>query len=119
MTGSSLVRGTNGMTSRVQPLRRRWCLTCCDNLVCGLAREFGHVIEFEREGADAGGRRADLDDEVADFRFWHLGAHRVPALPALAGVEAENLAATTGEDRVHLGGGFRRADDLDQVDRLE
>ena len=62
-------------------------------------------------------RTSMMRSPISDFR--HLGAHHVPAVPALAGVEAENLAAPAGQDRVHLGGGVGRADDLDQMDRLE
>src|SRR5712692_7047424 len=64
-----------------------------DDLVRSLADEFRHVVEFEGEGTDAGGRRAYLDDKVADLRFRHFGAHHVPAAPVLARVEAEDLTA--------------------------
>ena len=37
------------------------------DLVGRLAGQFRHVVELEGEAADAGRRRANLDDEVADF----------------------------------------------------
>ena len=43
-----------------------------DDLVGGAAGQFRHVVELEGERADAGGRRAHLDDEVADLGFRHL-----------------------------------------------
>ena len=90
-----------------------------DDLVGRLAGQFRHVVELVGEAADPGGGRSHLDDEVADLRFRHHGAHHVPAFPALAGVEAEDLAAASRQDGVDLGGGVRRADDLDGVDRLQ
>ena len=77
------------------------------------------MVELEGEAADAGGGRAHLHDQIADLRFRHLHAHHVPAVPALAGVEAEDLAAPSRHQRIHLGGRLRRADDLHLVDRLE
>src|SRR4029453_1621974 len=72
------------------------------DLVGGAADELGHVIELEREAADAGGGRAPLHDEVADLRSRHLHAHHVPAVPAGTGVEAEDLPAPSRHERVHL-----------------
>ena len=77
------------------------------------------MIELERERAGAGGRRADFDDEVADLRLRHLGAHYVPALPAFARIEAEDLTAPPGHQRIDLRRGLAGADDLNQMDRLE
>ena len=57
------------------------------------AGQLGHVVEAGREGADAGGRRAQLDDEVADLRLRDHGVEHVPALPAGPRVVAEDLAA--------------------------
>src|SRR4029450_13178445 len=37
------------------------------DLVGGAPDEFGHVIELERKAADARGRRAHLDDQIADL----------------------------------------------------
>ena len=98
---------------------RRRRLARRHDLIGGAADEFGHVIELEGEAADAGGGRAHLHDQVADLRFRHLHAHHVPAVPALAGVEAEDLAAPSRHQRVHLRGRFRREDDLHLIDRLE
>ena len=67
-----------------------------DDLVGGAADQFRHVIESEGEGARARGRRADFDDQVANFGFRHFGPHHVPAVPALARVEAEDMAAAAG-----------------------
>src|SRR5262245_18436845 len=77
------------------------------------------MVELERERAGARGRRADLDNEVADFGLRYLGAHHVPAVPAFARVEAENLTAASRQQRVDLCGRFGRTDDLDEMDRLE
>src|SRR5205807_1838531 len=82
-----------------------------DDLIGLLAGQFLHVIELEGEGADAGGRRAHLDDEVADFRLRHQRLDHVPARPSLARVEAEDLATPPRQDRVDFGGRLRRADD--------
>src|SRR5208283_732643 len=103
-----------GMTVALlrRPFRR-------DDLVRRAAGEFSHVVELEGERADTGGGRTHLDDEVADLRFSHLRAHRVPARPALAGVEAEDLPAAARQDGVHLGGGLARTDDLHQINRLQ
>src|SRR5690606_41519107 len=62
-----------------------------------------HAVEAAHKTADARGGRAQLDDQVADFRLRHGAAHRVPARPALAGVEAENLAAPPGQNGVDPG----------------
>src|SRR5262245_23311070 len=98
---------------------RRGRLARCDDLIGGAAHQFGHVVELEGKAADAGGGRAHLDNQIADLRFRHLHAHYVPAVPALARVETEDLTAPSGHEGVHLGGRLRRADDLDLVDRLE
>src|SRR6476661_1027193 len=110
-------RSANAASARW--LRGRRGLARRYDLIRGSAHEFGHMVELEREAADAGGRRAHLHDEIADFRFRHLHAHHVPAVPALARVEAEDLAAPPRHEPVHLGGCLRRTDDLDLVDRLE
>src|SRR5579871_6372680 len=75
-----------------------------DDLVGSAAGQLGHVVELEGEGAGAGGRRADFNNQVADLGFGHFGAHHVPAVPALARVEAEDLAAPAGHQGVDLGG---------------
>src|SRR3712207_6911781 len=64
------------------------------------AGQLGEVIEARPEGADAGGRRAQLDDEVGHLRLRDEGLHDVPAVPALAAVEAEDLASPRGDDGV-------------------
>src|SRR5260370_11761167 len=51
------------------------------------------VVELGAEGADALGYRADLDDHVGDLRLRHQCRDLVPAVPAGAGVVAEELAA--------------------------
>ena len=56
---------------------------------------------------------------VADFGFRHHRANHVPAFPALAGVEAQYLTATAGQDGVDLGRRLRRTGDLDEVDRFQ
>src|SRR5262249_24555381 len=43
----------------------------------------------------------------------------IPALPALAGIEAENLPPPRRQDRVDLGGRIVRTDDLHDMDRLQ
>src|SRR5262249_39183054 len=97
--------------SSVPLLRLRRRLARRHDLIGGAAHEFGHVIELEGEAADAGGGRAHLHDEIADLRFRHLHAHHVPAVPTLTGIEAEDLAAPSRHQRVHLGGRLRRTDD--------
>ena len=77
------------------------------------------MIELEREGAGARRRRADFDNEVADLGLRHFRPHHVPALPAVAGIEAQNLAATSGQQRVDLCRRFVRTSDLDEVDGLK
>src|SRR5215467_7016436 len=64
-----------------------------DNLVGSATGEFGHMIELEREGAGARGCRADFDDQVADLGLRHFSADYVPAIPAFARIEAQNLPA--------------------------
>src|SRR5215468_5583728 len=64
-----------------------------NDLIGLFAGQFRHMVEPEREAADAGGRRANLHDEVADFRLRHHRPHDIPAAPPFAGVEAENLPA--------------------------
>src|SRR5260370_18686182 len=64
-----------------------------DDLVRRLSGELRHVIELEREAADAGGGGSDLDDEIADLGFRHHRPHHLPAAPAFARVQAEALAA--------------------------
>src|SRR6516164_9553557 len=64
-----------------------------DDLVRSAAGQFGHVIKFERESAGAGGGRADFHDQVADLGFRHFGADHVPAVPAFACIEAQDLSA--------------------------
>src|SRR5687768_8589064 len=43
-------------------------VTAGHHLVGGAAREFHHMIEPRREAADAGSRRTDFHDEIADLR---------------------------------------------------
>src|SRR5215468_11047276 len=90
-----------------------------NDLVCGAARQFGHMVEFESEGTDAGRGRAYLDDQISNLRFRHLGAHGVPAIPVFARVETEDLTSPAREDGVHFRGRFVRADDFYLMDRLQ
>src|SRR5258708_19403711 len=78
------------------------------DLLGRLAGEFRHVVELEGEAADARSRGAHLDDEIADLGFRHHGADHVPALPALAGVETENLTPPAAPHPVHLRGALPR-----------
>src|SRR5271163_736420 len=89
---------------------------CGHDLIRGSAGEFGHVVELESKSSGAGSRGTNLDNQIADLCLRHLGAHNVPAFPAFAGIEAEDLAAPPGHQRVDLRGGFVRADDLDEMD---
>src|SRR5262249_1286945 len=65
---------------RKDPLRRLvGRLLRRDDLIGRASGEFGHVVEFRRERANAGSRRANLDDEIADLGFRDHRLHRVPA----------------------------------------
>src|SRR3954453_9992920 len=86
-----------------------------DDLLRGPARHLGHAVELPGKAAGPGGGRAQLYDQFADLGFRHHGANAVPARPALAGVEAENLAAPSGQDRIDLRGGVGGTDDLDYM----
>ena len=68
-----------------------------DDLVGGPAGDLGHAVEGARKTAGAGGGRAQFHDQIADLRLRHGGADAVPAGPTLAGVEAEDLAASVGQ----------------------
>src|SRR3954449_3203954 len=81
-----------------------------DDLVGGAAGDFGHAVELPGKAAGAGGGRSDFHDQVADLRLRHGGADAIPSGPALAGVEAEDLATPRRQDGVDLRGRFRRAD---------
>src|SRR5205809_4188505 len=59
---------------RLQFNRSRRVAMCGDDLVGVAAGDFGHAVELPGEAAGAGGRRTQLDDEVADLRFRHGGA---------------------------------------------
>src|SRR5262249_44245349 len=85
-------------------------------LIRRAAGQLRHMVEFEDKGADAGGRRTDFDDQVADLRLRHLGAHGIPTVPAVARVKTENLPAPAGQNSVHFRSGLRRTDDLHMVD---
>src|SRR5438045_826432 len=89
------------------------------DLIRLLACQLGHVVELGGERADARRRRANLDNEIADLGVRHHRLDHIPPRPTFARVEAEDLAATPGEDGVDLGRRVGRADDLDGVDRLE
>src|SRR4051794_18528601 len=51
---------------RPRRLMRRRGLLRLEHHLGRAADELGHVVEPRREGADAGGRGTELDDEVAD-----------------------------------------------------
>src|SRR6516225_3428490 len=89
-----------------------------DDLVGGAAGNLGHVIELPRETAGTRRRRAQFDDQFADLGFRHQRADAVPALPALTGIEGQDLPAPRRQDGVDLRGGLGRTDDLDRMDRL-
>ena len=64
-----------------------------DDLVGCAPGHLRHAVELPRETAGTGRRRSQFDDQLTDLGFRHHGADAIPTLPALAGVEAENLAA--------------------------
>src|SRR5260370_2615481 len=115
---AALRAGISATRSRPpQPRLSRGRLTRRHDLLGGAPHQFGHVIELEGEAAHAGSGGAHLHDEIADLRFRHLHPHHVPAVPPLARVEAEDLAAPTRHHGVHFSGRLGRADDLDLLDR--
>ena len=73
-----------------------------DDLIGGAAGQFGHVVEFEVKGAGARGGGTNFHDQVADLGFRHHRPHCVPAFPAFARIEAEDLAAPAREQRIDL-----------------
>src|SRR5215831_20289319 len=89
-----------------------------DDLVGGTAGDLGHVVELAGKTPGAGGRRAQLDDQLADLGFRHHRADAIPTRPAFAGVEGEDLSPPRREDGVDLRSGIRRTNDLYRVDRL-
>src|SRR3984885_13615022 len=99
------------------PLRRGAVVT--DELVGGPARAPRHAVELPRETAGAGGGGAQLHDQFADLGLGHHRANAIPSRPALTGVEAENLSAPSRQDGVDLRRRVGRANDIDDVDRLE
>ena len=60
-----------------------------DDRIRGLASQFRQMIELGLEPADPRRRRAQFDDEVADFGLGDQRAQGFPALPALARLEAQ------------------------------
>src|SRR4029453_7912096 len=55
------------------------------------AGQLRQTIMAVGEGADPGSRRAQFDDEIADLGLGHVGLDRVPAGPAVTGIESEEL----------------------------
>src|SRR5215470_7705295 len=106
----------NGRSLRPTSLRGAFC---CYDLLGRLAGEFCHVVKLECEAADASRSGAHLDDEIADLALRHHGADHVPAFPALAGIETENLTTPARQDGVDLGGSIRWARDFHHVDGLQ
>src|SRR5690606_30295776 len=89
------------------------------NLVGSLSRQFLQMIELPAIGAEPEGRRAEIDDQVMDFRFRDHRRENVPSVPSGPGVETENLSAPSAHDAVDPRGVFRRHRNLDLVDRLK
>src|SRR3954464_3471539 len=83
---------------QVTPARQALCrgrrsgFTRRDDLVGGPPGEFRHVIEPGGERSGTRRCRAYLDDEVADLGFGHHRLDDIPAGPALARVETEDLS---------------------------
>ena len=77
------------------------------------------MVELGLEGADAGGRRAQFDDQVADLRLGDQRPQRLPALPAVARLEAEDLAAPRADQRAGARQRVGRHVDRHRQDRLE
>src|SRR4029079_16211361 len=73
---------------------------CGDDLVCRAASQLRHMVGFEDKRCEARRGRADLDDQVTDLRLRHLRAHRIPAVPAVACIEAQDLATPAGRELV-------------------
>src|SRR5262245_4725648 len=71
------------------------------------------------EGADPGSRRTQLDNEIADLGLGHVGLDRVPAGPAFAGIESEELAAAAGNDLIDPRRCLAGHMQVDMNDRLE
>ena len=57
------------------------------------------MVELGGEGADPGGDRPQLYDQVIHLGGRNMRLHHVPARPAFAVVEAEDLAVVTGRTR--------------------
>src|ERR1700694_1771284 len=89
-----------------------------DDLIGGPAGDLGHAVELPGETAGTRRRRSQLHDQFADLGFRHHGADAIPAGPALAGIEDENLTSPPREDGVDLRGGVGGTDDLHQINRL-
>ena len=90
-----------------------------DHLICKPAGQFCHMIERKAKRTGTLGQRSKLDDQVAQFRLRQHAFHRVPAAPAMLGVEAENLPAVAGDQIVDLAGVLRRHVDRNLGNRLQ
>ena len=89
-----------------------------DDLVGRAAGQFGHVIELgvKPPTPAVAERISTMRSPISASGIWRAPS---PSRPAFARVEAENLAAPPRDDGVDLRRRIGRADDLDQLDRLE
>ena len=74
-------------------------LTRGDDQIGGAPRKLSQMIEFGLERADARGRRAQFDNEIADFSLRDQRSQRLPARPAVPRFEAKNLTAPRADQR--------------------
>ena len=89
------------------------------HLIGDLAGQLGHMVELGVEGADPGGRRSELDDQVLDLRTPAYAPRPCPSRASRARVEAQQLPAPRRDDLVDLRRRVGRHGDLDRHDRLE
>src|SRR5690606_25249308 len=78
------------------------------HLIRQSAGQLCQVIEGGGERADTRRRRSQLDDQIVHLGRGDLRLHDVPAGPALATVEAEDLSAPLRDERVDLRSRVRR-----------
>src|ERR1700719_3229630 len=82
---------------RLYPLLRQHPLGELAGQLLEMNEAVGIVADAERD-------RAQLDDEVVDLRFGHVGGDDVPVRPVRLGIETEDLTAPTGDQALHLRG---------------